>query len=195
MSQASIILIGPSNAGKSSLIKPLAEALNYRPIDLDELRWNYYNEIGYDAEKAKQIRQEGGMKALAAYWKPFDIYGIERILKDYPERTVIAFGAGHSIYEDEEHIHRANEALSKFSLVILLVPSPDKDESYTILRQRLAHAEPEMKEEMLDALMEINRSFIEHPSNLRLARHTVYTAGKTIEESATEILKLILPHP
>ncbi len=122
MLDRNLILIGPGGAGKSTLAKLLGAALNVPSLDLDNLRKQYYPEIGYDHDLAEQKRHEGGMKALAAYWKPFEIYSVERMLQDYPVGHVIAFGAGQSVYEDEAFFRRAQTALAPHP-VILLLPS------------------------------------------------------------------------
>src|SRR5262245_675725 len=134
---ASIVLIGPGNAGKTTLSKLLGAALGWPAIDLDNVRWDYFAQIGYDAAKAKEIRQTGGMPALATYWKPFDIYSVECFTRDYPVQHVLAFGAGQSVYDDEAMFQRAQAALAPFPHVILLLPSPDVDESVHITRARL----------------------------------------------------------
>ncbi len=188
---ASMILIGPSKAGKTTLSKLLAEKLGWPALDLDDLRWDYYAEIGYDPARAQEIRQQGGMKALADYWKPFDIHGVERFLQDYPTRHVLAFGAGHSFYDDPHQFQRAQTALAAFPHVILLLPAPDPDESVRILEQRLRDAEPDFTDSGVAGIMEVNRLFVTHPSNHRLATHTLYTAGKTEEAVSQEILQTL----
>lgn len=189
----SIILIGPSKTGKSTVAKRISAALGIPWIELDEARWGYYAEIGYDPERAKHIRHAGGMKALAAYWKPFDIHGVERVLADYPRGHVISFGAGHSVYEDASMLARAQAALAGFPHVFLLLPSPDVDESVQMMKERLRADEPEFGEEGLEAIAQINRFFVEHPSNACLATTTLYTAGKTPQQTADEILQALRP--
>lgn len=186
---ASIILIGPGKTGKTTLSKLLGAALNLPALDLDELRWRYYAEIGYDAAKAQEIRQQGGMKALADYWKPFDIYGVECLLRDYPSDHVIAFGAGHSVYADEAQFQRAKVALEPFPHVILVLPAPDVEVSVRLTRQRLKIDEPDMTDDFFDAIAAMNRYFIVQPSNSRLATMTVYTAGKSPAETCAEIVQ------
>jgi energy-coupling factor transporter ATP-binding protein EcfA2 len=185
----SIIFIGPSKAGKSTLARLVAQALGLPELHLDDLRWSYYAEIGYDPERAQQIRQAGGMWALANYWKPFDIHGVERLLADYPTGHVISFGAGHSYYDDPAMLARAKTALAGFPNVILLLPSPDVDESVRIMKERLRADEPDIGEKGLETIAQINRLFIEHPSNASLATMTVYTAGKTPAETCAEIVQ------
>jgi hypothetical protein len=184
---SSIVLIGP---------RLLADALKRPFLDLDDLRWRYYAEIGYEPERAKAIRAAGGMRALAAYWKPFDVHGVERLMADYPTGYVLAFGAGHSYYEDEAQFARVQVALAPFPHVILLLPSPDIETSVEHLKQRLRDAEPELTSEFIELIGEINRGFIRHPSNRRLARYTFYTANQQPGETCQAILQaLTLPQP
>jgi shikimate kinase len=194
MTKPSIILIGPMSAGKSTIHKALSEALGYTALELDELRWDYYTEIGYDKEKERKLREEEGLGAVLKYWKPFEVHAVERVLKTYPENHVVAFGAGHSVYEDKDLFQRAKEALAPFPYVILLLPTEDMTANEAILRARFHAAEPEMPEDLLDTIMGFNRVFLTHPSNARLATHTVYTEGKSVEESCAEIMRLISAH-
>lgn len=48
-----ILFIGPVRAGKSTLASLVARRLNLSHISLDEVRWKYYREIGYDEDLAK----------------------------------------------------------------------------------------------------------------------------------------------
>lgn len=190
MENPSIILIGPISAGKSSIYTCLSAALNYTPLELDELRWDYYQEIGYDAQEELTIRQSAGLEAVVRYWKAFEIHAVERILKSYPQKHVIAFGAGHSVYEDAAQFERALKALQGFP-VFLLLPSPNMERNAAILRARFQAAEPEIPESLVDEIMGLNQHFLTHSSNARLATHTIYTEGKSVEESCDEILKLM----
>lgn len=185
---ASIILIGPSCAGKSTIAPLLAERLGWTFIELDKKRVEYRNEIGYDEEYAKTLRHEKGFPALVIYWKPFDIHCIERVIEDYPEDHVIAFGAGNSVYDDEVRFARAQKALENIPHVIQLLPSSDKDDSIRILTDRLTQ---QVYPNPIGNLMDVNRTFVGHPSNEALATITFYNAGQTPEETTEAILQRI----
>jgi 2-phosphoglycerate kinase len=88
-----ILFIGPVRAGKSTIARLIAFQLNIPHVSLDELRWEYYREIGYDEKLAKQIRQQGGFLAVMYYRQLFDVHSVVRVLGDHPE-AVIDFGAG-----------------------------------------------------------------------------------------------------
>ena len=55
-STADIVLIGPVRAGKSTLGRLLAQRLDLPQVSVDELRWKYHKEIGYDETLAKEFR-------------------------------------------------------------------------------------------------------------------------------------------
>ena len=62
-----IILIGPIGAGKSTLGGLLAEKLGLPQVSLDDLRFDYFREIGYDEDFGRRLRAEQGFPALVAY--------------------------------------------------------------------------------------------------------------------------------
>ena len=149
---------------------------------MDTLRWKYYKEIGYDDAKAKELLGGQGFYALYKYWKPFDAYAVERILAEHTD-CIIDFGAGHSVYEDEELFQRAAKALEPYKNVILLLPSPDLDESVKILK--------DLYGEEISGGLDFVEHQVKHHSNHDLAKIVVYTKGKTPAETCEEILTLI----
>lgn len=185
-----IILIGPSGTGKTTVSQLLGQQLKLPVLELDDLRWDYYAEIGYDREQAQRIRQQAGFAALAAHWKPYGIHAVERVIADYPAGHVIAFGAGASVYDDPARFGRAQAALAGH-LVILLLPSPDIDESVQIMEQRLIAKEPELVEFFTGVIADFNRYFLTHPANSQLADVTIYTGGKTPQQTCAEIARRV----
>ena len=180
--QSSIILIGPPQSGKSTLARLLSTKLGLPRVSLDQARWDYYREIGYDDILAAHIRETGGFVALVFYWKEFDAYAVERVLADYPN-SVIDFGAGHSVYESKELFERVRKALDPYPNVILILPSPDSEESIKILDERTKHLVGTYGQGF-----NWNEYFIRQPSNGALAKFTVYTQGKTPDETCDEII-------
>jgi hypothetical protein len=182
---ADIILIGPPGAGKSTLGTLLAEKLEAPQHSMDELRWDYYREIGYDPEVQKSLWEQQGFNAVVHYWKPFEIHAVERLLAahhDCAPGCVIDFGAGHSHYEDDTLFARAQQALAPFPNVVLLLPSSDLDESIRILNERTKEVAPPDFD---------HTSFVKHSSNHRLARRTVYTKDETPEQTRDRIIGLL----
>ena len=184
-----IILIGPMATGKTTIARLLAQKLGLVQHELDDKRWDYYNEIGYDRALADQIRMEKGFSALArGYWKPFEIHAVERGLVDFAD-GVISFGGGNSVYEDDLLFERAQRVLAPYTNVILLLPCADLDKSAAILKERYIAQEPGIiptpqELEMIDY-------FLRNPSNQRLAKHVVYTIGKSPEQTCDEIIQLL----
>lgn len=176
-----IILIGPEGTGKSTIGKLLSQKLNLPQVSMDEIRWEYYKEIGWEAQTQKQIGEQQGFAGVYRYWKRFELYGIERLLSEH-NNCVIDFGAGHSVYEDDTDFARARELLSPYENLVLLLPSPDLDESVEILKKR---------NQVTIKCMEINRFFMTHPSNQNLAKQVFYTKEKTPEEIKEEIIKFL----
>ena len=179
MNKRDIVLIGPMGVGKSTIGKLLASHLKLPQRSMDEYRWDYYKEIGYDHEHVKKLDQTEGTFGVYRYWKPFEIHAVERLLEEH-SNCVIDFGAGHSVYEDDAYLQRAKDALKPFQYVILLLPSPDK----TLCLKCLNGDES-------DGDAELNRHFIEHKSNYELATHIVYTEGAKPDETLAEVLTLI----
>ncbi|MFN8417741.1 MAG: shikimate kinase [Anaerolineae bacterium] len=161
---STIILIGPVSAGKSTVAALLADKLHMPHVSIDDVRWGYYAEIGYDNAEASRIaNSDEGMLGLLRYWKPFEAYAVERVLPDHPN-SVIDFGAGHSFYDDEALFDRVQNALAPYPNVIMLLPSPDLDESARILNDRfrtLLQREVGLVDE---GLLDLNATFVKHPS-------------------------------
>lgn len=180
-----IILIGPLRAGKTTVGKLLSEKLHLPQVSLDELRWGYYQEIGYDPDLAKQIRETGGFVALVFYLKLFDAYAVERTLADHQD-CVFDLGAGHSVYESKELSERVKRALAPYSNVFLLLPSPDIEESARLLNERTKDLPGTFGQGF-----NWHKYFLEQRSNYELAKFIVYTEGKTPEETCAEIMELM----
>lgn len=177
----SIILIGPWRAGKSTLGRLLADAVGAPFCDLPSKVADYWLPAGYDREAFRRISQEEGVEAVLRYLAPFEVETLERGLRVH-SGSVIDLGAGHSVYDDPAQFARAGELLAPYSNVVLLMPSPDLEESVTILRQRSG---------FIRNGIAANRFFLLHLLNSGLAKHTVYTIGKTPEQSRDEILRLV----
>ena len=177
-----VILIGPMQTGKSTQGKMLAEKLNLAQCSLDDHRWDYYKEIGYDTDFADKLGSQVGFWAKYMYWKEFECYAVERLLSEH-RKCVIDFGAGHSVYEIDTHFTRVKKVMEPYMNVVLLLPSPDKDESVKILHERMGEKQPDD--------FDITEHFVKHHSNYDLAKFIIYTKGKSPEETRDEILDLV----
>jgi shikimate kinase len=179
-----IILIGPVRAGKTTLGRLLSEKLGWPQVSLDDVRWNYYREIGYDDTLAQTFRQQGGFLALVLYWQQFDAHAIERVLSEH-SGCVFDFGAGAGASESLESLARVQKVLAPYPNVFLLLPSANREESLQILKARDDQPPADLR-------FDFNRRFLERGIYHRLAKHTVLTKGKLPEETRDEILNLVV---
>jgi shikimate kinase len=185
-----IILIGPSGAGKSTVSKLLSEKLKLPTLELDELRWAYHDEIGYDKELASRIRNEQGFVALVAYWEKFTIYALERLLQDYPAGHIISTGAGAVVFDNAEYSARAQKALEPYPFVGLLLPAPDVEESIRICTARIIVENPEMQD-VPGSPFSVNASFIRRRDYHDMATIKIYNNKQTPEATCAAIIQAI----
>jgi energy-coupling factor transporter ATP-binding protein EcfA2 len=177
--KSEILLIGPRGSGKSTV----AELIHMRTFlphcSMDLLRWKYYDEIGYDRRVAGMKLAQEGFWGMYNYWKPFEAYAVGRLLEDFRE-CVFDFGASHTVYEEHGLFEQVRRLIDPYPHVILLLPSPDQEESIRILHARNAYDTPEQKD--------VNEHLVRHHSNYDLAKYIAYTKDKTPEETCDEVL-------
>ena len=188
----SIVLIGPTGVGKSAVGRALAMELGWELIELDELRSVWYPEFGLDAEGERDAWQRGGLPELVATWKPYELLSVERVMREHPTRTVIAFGGGQSVYVDQAMVARARSALGQASRVILMLPSEQGQVSLEILHERLRNVpfvtdQPDA-EGFLRAFDPILKMQLQCESNRLLATELIITGHSSPQELARHIL-------
>ncbi|MCA9917262.1 MAG: hypothetical protein KC445_04885 [Anaerolineales bacterium] len=184
-----IALIGPMCAGKSSTARLLAQRLEMQYVELDALRWNYYQEIGFDEQMATLLKSsEPGLLQRASYWKPFEAYAVERAVQDYPN-CVLDFGAGNGVYEDEALLNRVKQTLAAVPHVFLLLPSPDNEEATAVVNKRFARLLQEVAGTVSPEALLLNEHFVKHPSSRQLATQIVYTGEQTPAQVCDAILQ------
>ncbi len=177
-----IVLIGPVGVGKTTTAKLLAEKLSIPHVAMDLLLEKYMREVGYSETHWREIVEKQGKPAGYRYLKVFGSHAVRRLLDDH-RNCVFDFGGGGVTGEFPDEWERIQSALAPFRNVVFLIPAEDKKESLQFLYNR----------------MKINPegwTILEHlvylPSHELLAKHTVYTKGKTPQEIANEILRLPL---
>jgi len=62
---------------------------------------------------------------------------VKRVLEDYPN-YIHDFEAGHSVYEGESLLQKAQVVLEKYENIFLLPPSSDINQSVNTLAERLS---------------------------------------------------------
>jgi hypothetical protein len=178
----SIFILGPVGVGKSTVAELLSIRTGLPRHSIDELRWKYYDEIGYDWGVAKEQHARHGFWGLYRYWKPFEAYTVKRLLEDFKE-GIFDFGGSQSVYEDDGLFEQVRQALEHHRFVILLMPSPNVDESLEFLLARNKFSAKEHHE--------VNEHFVRHHSNYDLAKQTVYIKDKDPDQVCDEIHRWI----
>ena len=180
-----IILIGPEGSGKSTVGKLIAKSLERELYSLDRHRDELYAPYNYDKALADKIYDENGLWAFYEHWKTFEYQAVSHILQNASKEgdefhgKVLDLGAGHSVYEKPEELEKIEEMIKPYNNVILLMPCEDVDEAVKITESRRGHE------------LGLNKHFMEHVSNKRLAKHIIYTKDATPEESAERVLGII----
>lgn len=180
-----LVLIGPVCAGKSTLGPLLAERLHLPYVSLDDVFWRYYEEEGYRQEAFWQVVREQGFRAAGQLLPPLFVRAVERILKEHPH-SIIELGAGHTHYEDASLFQRVRHVLAPYRHVILVLPSPDLDESASILKAR---CQAERGQDWVHDGYDAIEHWVKDACNHELATLTVYTNGNTPLQTCDEILK------
>jgi hypothetical protein len=91
---------------------------------------------------------------------------------------VIDFGAGSYCFEIAEEIESAEKVFAPIANAVLLQPSADLGTSILSL--------PGVRQRRY-----MNTYFIMHPMNQALSKHTIFTVGKSPEESADDVIRLV----
>lgn len=181
-----IILIGPMGVGKSHISRLLSKKTNKPHIEIDELRFNYYDEIGYDKNIPKKALEiDGWMGGLILYWKPFEFYAVKKILHKFTD-CIFDFGAPHSIYDDFFMFSEIKDIFSNFNNIFFLLPSENREESLEFLKNRRAKNWGEPKIEHIEML----KYFMNHRSNYELCKHIVYVKNKSDNDIVEEIISI-----
>jgi shikimate kinase len=172
---SSIILIGPFGAGKSTIAELLAARLQ-RPTESLDRHPEYYRDAGWDRDEFRRIARTVSPKAADRYFQTFFPAALERLLAEYPQH-IIDLGAGHTVYDDEALFARVRHALAPYRHVVLLLPSPDLDESVRVLRER-ARSKPGA-DYFLESDFDYFSHWVKSHCNFDLATRTLYTEGQT----------------
>jgi shikimate kinase len=180
----SIILIGPFGAGKSTIAELLAPRLQLPTESLDR-HPHYYQEAGWDRDEFRRIARTVSPKAADRYFQTFFPTAVARLLADYPSH-IIDLGAGHTVYEDDALFARLRQTLAPYRRVVLLLPSPDLDESVRVLRKR-ARSKPGA-DYFLESDFDYFSHWVKSHCNFDLATHILYTEGQTPEQTTDALL-------
>ena len=186
--RSEIVLIGPFGAGKSTVGDLLAERLGIPNVSMDSHK-HWYKELGFSNDEFNRLWSEASPHTADRYFRTFFPASIERLFSEY-SNCVFDLGAGHVVFEDDALFQRVKKTLEPFSNIVLILPSPDLDESVRILREREGQrkANPYF---LSSTEFDYFSHWVKSHCNLDLAKYTVYTEGKTPGQTRDEVLQLI----
>lgn len=165
--EESIILIGPSGAGKSTVAEELRKKTGMQRLCLDII-----------ANRARDTGFMRNFKNADEFNSYMILETLERVKKD-GSYGIIDFGAGHSVYDNQEIFERVKAMLKPFKNIVLLLPDKDEEKSLDIMKNR---ATGDTRD---------NKKFFESPCNKELATMIVYGNNRQPEEIAEEIMQCI----
>jgi hypothetical protein len=187
-----VVLIGPLAAGKTSVALYVSARLRIPNYPLDRIKWYYRFKNGYDLASGTATLRSAGFGALLEYAEPFFTpTDLETFLNEFHD-GVIDFGASQSVVDDPDLFSKTQRILQPFQNVILLLPSPDVATSIRVLSERIRnrYTDNERTPDVVQSYIDVNRHFIQNDSNQRLAKHTVYTNGKSVVETGEEVIAI-----
>lgn len=165
--EESIILIGPSGAGKSTVAEELRKKTGMQRLCLDTI-----------ANRARDTGVMRNFKNADEFFSYMLSETLERVKKD-GSYGIVDFGAGHSVYDDQEIFERVKSMLKPFKNIVLLLPDKDEEKSLDIMKSR---ATGDTRD---------NKKFFESPCNKELATMIVYGNNRQPLEIAEEIMQCI----
>lgn len=175
-----IILLGPVAVGKTTTARLISEKINKPVISLDDLRFDYYKEIGYDHEHMIALREKAGIMAIFQYGKIFDAYSIERMLEDH-QNCIFDFGGANIVSGYDFDLNRIKRALEPYENIVFLVPSKDNEETLEFIYKR---------RNIKSSDRELIEYLVHNHSNYEVAKHIVFVKDKTPEEVCDEVLSI-----
>jgi shikimate kinase len=181
-----MVLIGPIEAGKTTLGERVASATRRRFVDLDDVADPFYAEVGWSWERLRARAASVGRLAAENEFQTARAHAVERAVAEYPE-AVVAFGAGHSSFTERRLLDRVQVALRPVEHVVFVLPSSDLERSIRLLRQRSLH---NRGESWLEAGHDFLHEWVHDPANRLLATVVFYTEGEEPDESAARLLTI-----
>jgi len=174
-----LVLIGPHKIGKSTIAHWISRSCGDAPrISLDDPNRPWYR--NKQPAFAQSIKLVFGDPEKERLFKLAEATSVQQALHGI-DRTIVDFGAGHSVYDVPEHFEMVRSALAGHQ-VVLLLPSIDNEISRRTLHERYGNAVE---------LCELADTHLSNGSNRRLAQIFVYTNGKSSTDIAQEILERI----
>lgn len=182
-----LILIGPARAGKSTVGQLLASALGRPFVDLDDVGEAFYDEVGQPLSAFVAEIADRGFAEAHRWWQPARAHAVARVLAEHAG-AVIAFGAGHSHYEDRRFFDFVRDLMNT-ALVVLLLPDADEEVALHELRERcLVDKGDDWVRDGTD-LLEV---WVSSEQNRALADVVIYSTGEGPAEVKRSIVRWLI---
>ena len=166
-----VVIIGPVSVGKSTIGPSLAALLGVPFVDLDEVAADHYAEVGQGIDRLIERARSHGFVEAHRWWQPARAHAVRSVLRNSTV-SVVAFGAGHSHFEDEQWFAE--------------LPEVDIDASVAVLRQRCVDERGE-DQDWLYGHVDFIRDWVVSGQNRCLADTVVYTEGRPVDAIALDI--------
>ena len=176
-----VILIGPIGAGKTTIGRIVAEKLGVNFYSLDEEEKSYTLSHGYSDDYYETLRREQGLIAADKYRRSFFVEAIKSFLAAH-DQGILELGGGHPIALNSTEQETIKKLLEPYKKVIFLMPTENIEEALDILKKRNQLTEP---------AEDLNTIYFKDKTFWEIAKYIVYTKGRTVHETAKEVLEYI----
>lgn len=180
-----MVLIGPAGAGKTTLGQAIALVTKRPFVDLDAVADRYYAEVGWSLAKLRIRIAAVGRRAAETEWEPARAHAVTRAVADHPG-AIIALGAGHTCYTDDQQLATVRAALRHSPDVIRLLPSPHRERSLSLLRDRCMTSKG--RSWIIEG-HDFLAQWLDDSGTQLLATRTIYTLDETATDTATRLLR------
>jgi shikimate kinase len=182
-----LALIGPAGAGKTTLGELVAHRTRRTFVDIDAVAEPYYAEVGWSLDKFRDRIAIVGRVAAETQWEPARAHAVARTVDDHPD-AVVALGAGHTSYTNASHADVAFAALRRCAQVLLVHPSPDRDTSLAVLRERCLATKG--RPWIVDG-HDFLAGWLDDPGPRQAATRTLHTGDDSPAQTADRLLALV----
>lgn len=180
-----MVLIGPAGTGKTTLGREIAGRAQRPFVDLDAAAEEYYAQVGWSIPRLRERIAAVGRLAAESEWEGARAHAVARVVADHPA-AVIALGAGHTSYTDPVHLAEVRTVLSHCRHVVRVLPSPDREFSLTLLRQRCTATKGQSW--IIDG-HDFLGQWLDDPDARQMATRTIYTKNETPAETAARLIE------
>ena len=179
-----IVLIGPMGAGKTTLSRALSEAVGvpYAPLD-----WVGFHAMVRDGLDVRAYEADETWADKHRRRMPHLIAAVEDAIRSFPE-FLLDFGAGHAHFETEDEQARLRSVLGPLPNVFLVMPCADPAEAEAICLARDKARWAKAGHEWDATRAPYHRAFVRSEAFREVAKHTVLTEGRSVQDCVAEML-------